>query len=261
VLALTLGLEWIGGKSASLSVAIVLLTVGFFCIIIYIFHAQRCEAPLIRLEVFRVRTFAIGIAGNMVARLGIGSIPFLVPLMVQVGLGYSADIAGMLLIAPAVGSLMTKTVVLRVLGRFGYRNTLLCLTLSIACIFACMGIQQPTWPISLLVIHLFVQGILMSGQFSAMNTITLGDLSNELASDGNSLLSVAQNLCQSFGVAISTVLLRLFSDSGSDLDALHATFFAVACITATSALVFMLLRPHDGSHLLKDSHSRQRHGE
>ena len=82
-----------------------------------------------------------------------------------------------------------------------------------------------------------------------MNTITLGDLPSEHASDGNSLLSVSQNLCISFGVAISTALLRLFSGSG-ELYALHATFIAVGLMTAASAFVFMLLKPQDGDHLL-----------
>lgn len=112
----------------------------------------------------------------MVARLGIGSIPFLVPLFLQVGLGYPADIAGLLMLAPAMASIMTKTVVLRVLGRFGYRNTLLFLTFSIAGVFMLTALQRPGWSMLPIVTQLFVQGMLMSGQFTAMNTITLGDV-------------------------------------------------------------------------------------
>ena len=250
VLALTAGVELTGGKSASLTPVFVLAGTGVLAGAAYVYHARRFPTPLISLKVFATRTFSVGIAGNMVARLGIGSIPFLVPLMLQVGLEYSADVAGLIMLAPALGSIMTKTVVLRLLKRFGYRHVLLFLTLAIAGIFMLMGLQQPGWPLSLLVVQLLVQGMLMSGQFTAMNTITLGYLPPEHASDGNSLLSVSQNLCISFGVAISTALLRFYSGGASELHALHSTFVTVALITAASAFVFMFLRPDDGDHLL-----------
>ena len=251
VLAMSGGLELTGGHGASPALACGLVVFGVAAIVLYVLHARRFRFPIINLKVFSTRTFSVGITGNIVARLGIGSIPFLVPLMLQVGLGYSADIAGLILIAPAVGSVMTKTVVLNILHRFGYRRTLLFLTLSIAAVFMCMSLQQPGWPLMLLVVQLFVQGMLMSGQFTSMNTITLGDLPAETASDGNSLLSVAQNLSVSFGVAVSTALLRVFSSSG-ELYALHATFIAVGLMTAVSAFIFMLLRPEDGAHLLSN---------
>ena len=254
VLCMSCGLELTGGHGASPVLAGALVVFGVFAVLLYVLHARRFRFPIINLKVFQTRTFCVGIAGNIVARLGIGSIPFLVPLMLQVGLGYSADIAGLILIAPAVGSVMTKTVVLRILHRFGYRRSLLFLTLSIAAVFMFMSLQQPGWPLALLVVQLFVQGMLMSGQFTSMNTITLGDLPAETASDGNSLLSVAQNLSVSFGVAISTAMLRIFSGSGGgDLHALHSTFIAVGLMTAASAFIFMLLRPEDGAHLLGKS--------
>lgn len=251
VLCLSSGLELTGGKNSSPVMAAVLITAGFLAVAVYVFHARRAKAPLISLAVFRTRTFRVGIAGNMVARLGIGSIPFLVPLMLQVGLGYSADVAGLIMLAPAVGSIMAKTVVLRMLARFGYRHVLLFLTLAIAGVFMLMALQQPGWPLSLLVIQLLVQGIFMSGQFTSMNTITLGELPPETASDGNSLLSVSQNLSISFGVAISTAMLRIFSGPSGELHALHCTFVAVGLMTAASAFVFMLLRPEDGANLLE----------
>ncbi len=250
VLLLTMGVEHTGGKTASAAMAVSMMAGGLVCIAAYVRHALRVQSPLISVKVFRIRTFSVGIAGNMAARLGIGSIPFLVPLMLQVGLNYPADVAGMLLLAPALGSLMGKTLVLRVLHRFGYRHTLMFFTISIGGVYMLMSIQQPGWSAFLLVVQLFVQGMLMSGQFTSMNTITLGELPHELASDGNSLHSVAQNLCLSFGVAISTALLRFFSGFSTPLQSLHSTFIAVGIITAASALVFMRLRPEDGAHML-----------
>lgn len=250
---MTAGLELTGGKTASPGLAVLLIALAFLCLTAYIVHARKAPFPLIRLGVFKIRTFSVGLAGNVVARLGIGSIPFLVPLFLQVGLGYPPDIAGMLMLAPAVASLMTKTFVLRVLSRFGFRRTLLFLTLSIGCVFAAASLQQPGWSLLPIIVQLFIQGMLMSAQFTAMNTITLGNIPPQMASDGNSLLSVSQNLCLSFGVAISTASLRLFSGSGTPLQALHSTFIAVGAMTAAAAFVFMLLRPEDGNRLLPSS--------
>lgn len=261
LLAMTAGLELAGGHASSTLGAVVLVAAGFAFLAGYVRHARRAPYPLIGLGVFKTRTFAVGIAGNVVARLGIGSIPFLVPLLLQVGLGYPADVAGLLLLPSALGSLLTKTFVLKVLYRVGYRRTLLFLTLSIGVVFALLSLQRPGWPLIVLVVPLFIQGMLMSAQFTAMNTITLGDLPPEHASDGNSLLSVTQNLSISFGVAISTAVLRVFSaSSGGPLPALRATFIAVGIITALAALVFILLRPHDGDNLLGTSHARNKSG-
>ena len=257
VLAVTASLELSGGHASSPLWALTLAAAGFVCMAGYVCHARRAPSPLIRLGMFRIRTFAVGLAGNMVARLGIGSIPFLVPLLLQVGLGYPADVAGLLLVPSALGSLLTKTFVLKVLYRFHYRRTLLFLTLSIGAVFALLSLQQPGWPVIFLVLPLFIQGMLMSAQFTSMNTITLGDLPAEYASDGNSLLSVSQNLSLSFGVAISTALLRIFSSSGgTPLEALHRTFIMVGILTALASFVFIRLRPDDGDRLLGSSHRR-----
>ena len=152
VISMTAGLELTGGKTSSPTLAATLIVLGFAAVALYVFHARRSPSPLIALKVFRTRTFRVGIAGNMVARLGTGSIPFLVPLMLQVGLGYSADVAGLIMLAPAIGSIMTKTVVLRLLHRFGYRHVLLFLTLAIAGMYLFMSLQRPGWPLTLLVI-------------------------------------------------------------------------------------------------------------
>ncbi len=249
LLCVTVGLEFSGGGSSGLAAA-AFYACGVLLLPAYVWHARRCAEPLIRLRVFAVRTFAIGISGNMVARLGIGAIPFLVPMLLQVGLGYPPDTAGFLLMSSAAGALLTKAVVLRVLHRLGYRRTLVMLTLVIASSLLIMGIIGPSWSIWCIAGFLFAQGVAMSAQFTSMNTITLADLKEDTASDGNSLLSVAQNLSVSFGVAISTVLLRVFSGTGSALSALHLTCMSVGVLTALAAMVFFMLRPEDGAHLL-----------
>ena len=253
LLCMTAGLECFG-SAASSWLGMAILCAGFACVPGYALYARRLDDPLIRLGVFSVRTFSVGIRGNAVARLGIGSIPFLAPMLLQVGLGFSPDASGDLLMASALGSLLTKTVVLRVLRRMGYRRTLLFLTLSIAFMLAALSLMEASWTAWGMAAFLFALGMLMSGQFTSMNTITLGDLDEGNASDGNSLLSVAQNLSVSFGVAISTALMRVFSGMGWDaLGALRGACISVGLLTAASALVFMRLRPGDGEHLIRSS--------
>ncbi len=252
LLCMTAGLEMSGGDSVLY--AVLLLCAGFACLPVYAVYAWRFPSALIRLGVFSVRTFSVGIAGNVVARLGIGSIPFLIPMLLQVGLGFSPEASGFLLMTSALGSLLTKTFVLRILRRLGYRRTLLSITLSIAVMLAALSLMAVSWTALGIAAFLFALGILMSGQFTSMNTITLGDLDEENASDGNSLLSVAQNLCVSFGVAISTALLRVYSSMGcEELGALRWTCVSVGMLTALAALVFMMLRKDDGAHLIRQA--------
>ncbi|MEI3455053.1 MAG: MFS transporter [Bilophila wadsworthia] len=193
----------------------------------------------------------MGIGGNILSRLGTGCVPFLMPLMLQVGLGYPALVAGAMMAPTAIGSITAKTFAMKILNRFGYRVTLTGVTVCIGLMIAQFALQTPTLPLWMLILPLFMLGMAMSTQFTAMNSITLGDLSTEDASTGNGLLSVTQQLSISFGVASSTVL-RFYNSfaSGTLLDHFHYTFITIGGITMMAAFVFMLLRKDDGDSLL-----------
>lgn len=246
------GLEVFGDRVGPDFLPPLLLGAGIVLFVLYIRHARRHPYPLIGLAVFRTRTFSVGIGGNVVSRLGTGCVPFLMPLMLQVGLGYPALVAGAMMAPTAVGSIAAKTFVMKVLNRFGYRATLTGVTLCIGLMIAQFALQTPSLSLWLLILPLFLLGMAMSTQFTAMNSITLGDLSAENASTGNSLLSVTQQLSISFGVASSTVVLRFFDSftPGSLLDHFHYTFITIGGITMLAAFVFLLLRPRDGDNLL-----------
>lgn len=252
LVAVSSGLEVFGDGVGPDVLAPALLAAGAVLLVLYVRHAKRRPNPLIGLGVFRTRTFSVGIGGNIVSRLGTGCVPFLMPLMLQVGLGYPALVAGAMMAPTAVGSIAAKTFVMKVLNRFGYRATLTGVTVCIGLMIAQFALQTPTLPLWLLILPLFLLGMAMSTQFTAMNSITLGDLSTENASTGNSLLSVTQQLSISFGVASSTVVLRFYNSfaSGSLLDHFHYTFITIGGITLLAAFVFMLLRRDDGDNLL-----------
>ncbi len=171
--------------------------------IIGLYPPRRHPIPLISLSLFKTRTFSVGIAGNLATRLGTGCVPFLMPLMLQVGFGYPALIAGCMMAPTALGSIIAKSTVTQVLRRLGYRKTLVGITVFIGLMIAQFSFQSPAMPIWMLVLPLFILGMAMSTQFTAMNTITLADLTDDNASSGNSVLAVTQQLSISLGVAIS----------------------------------------------------------
>ncbi|CAM6644874.1 putative transport protein HsrA [Leclercia adecarboxylata] len=236
--------------------SLVLFSSGILLFLLYIRHARRHPTPLISLSLFNTRTFSVGIAGNIASRLGTGCVPFLMPLMLQVGFGYPALIAGCMMAPTAVGSILAKSGVTQLLRRLGYRRTLVGVTVFIGVMIAQFSLQSAALPVWMLILPLFVLGMAMSIQFTSMNTITLADLSDENASGGNSMLAVTQQLSISLGVAVSAAVLRFYEgfDSNNTVEQFHSTFITMGVLTVVSALVFMLLKPKDGQNLIKERH-------
>ncbi|AXF61321.1 multidrug transporter subunit MdtD [Bacillus amyloliquefaciens] len=250
------GMELFGEKVVATWLAVTIILSGILLFLLYIRHARRHPTPLISLSLFNTRTFSVGIAGNIASRLGTGCVPFLMPLMLQVGFGYPALIAGCMMAPTAVGSILAKSGVTQLLRRLGYRRTLVGVTIFIGVMIAQFSLQSAALPVWMLILPLFVLGMAMSIQFTSMNTITLADLNDENASGGNSVLAVTQQLSISLGVAVSAAVLRFYEgfDSTNTVEQFHSTFITMGVLTVISALVFMLLKPKDGRNLIKDRH-------
>ncbi|MCL3274260.1 multidrug transporter subunit MdtD [Klebsiella pneumoniae] len=252
------GIELFGEKIVATWQALAVIAVSLLLLVAYVRHARRHPTPLISLSLFKTHTFSVGIAGNLATRLGTGCVPFLMPLMLQVGFGYPAIIAGCMIAPTATGSIIAKSTVTQVLRWFGYRKTLVGITVFIGLMIAQFSLQSPEMPLWMLLLPLFVLGMAMSTQFTAMNTITLADLTDDNASSGNSLLAVTQQLSISLGVAISAAVLRFYEgfDNASTVQQFHYTFITMGVITIISALMFMLLRAKDGRNLISERHKR-----
>lgn len=246
----------IGSAIFPLMVAVlaVMLLVGYY------YHAKYSEArngqqPLFGLDLFQVRTFRIGIVGNLLTRLGMSAIPFLLPLLLQVVLGYSPSEAGWLLAPIAVGALLTKPLVTRVLKRFGYRRTLVGNTLIIGLTIMLLSQIDQHTPVWLSVPLLIFMGACNSLQFSAMNTISIARLRPSQTSSGNSLLSVNQQLAISFGIGFGAMLLHLLTPARASLvqmqTAFSYSFVVLGLITIVSGLYFLRLHPKDGAGLYR----------
>lgn len=250
------GMELFGERIVASWIAFAIIGISILLLLAYIRHARRHPTPLISLSLFKTRTFSVGIAGNLATRLGTGCVPFLMPLMLQVGFGYPALIAGCMMAPTALGSILAKSTVTQVLRWLGYRKTLVGITLFIGVMIAQFSLQSPSMPIWMLILPLFVLGMAMSTQFTSMNTITLADLTDENASSGNSMLAVTQQLSISLGVAISAAVLRVYQgmEGSSTIEQFHYTFITMGGITVVSAFMFMLLKPKDGRNLIKERH-------
>jgi EmrB/QacA subfamily drug resistance transporter len=238
-------LDGLSGLGISHGVVLLLMVVGLVSLSGYVLSAARKTDPLFSLDLFRIRSFSIGILGNLFARIGSGSMPFLIPLYMQLCLAYSPLAAGVSMLPMPLAGILAKRLVSPLVLNFGYRNFLVTNTFLVGlgmASFALIGAGEPTW---VRVVHMFLFGVVNSMQFTAMNTLTLKDLGRTKASAGNTLYSMVQMVAMSFGVAAAGALLATFTHGGlvdapSDLvaRAFRWTFLCVGAITCTSAWIF-----------------------
>lgn len=251
MLLITIALEGLGELHMPHARVLVLLFAGAACLAAYWLRAARIPAPLFSPRLFHTRSFAVGICGNLFARLGSGALPFLLPLLLQVALGYSPAQAGMSMIPLAVGAMLVKPLAKGLLDRLGYRNLLIGNTALLGMLIAGLATVDADTPYPLLLAHLGLIGVGNSLQFTAMNTVTLIGLSNANASSGNSLLSVVVQLSMSLGVATAGALLGGFTVPGAQgAEVLHAfelTFLCLGGMSLAGAGIFLQLKRHDGS--------------
>lgn len=246
----TLAVEF-GSQTGRGMVGLVLAAVASVLIGAYIWHAKRRDKPLFPLSLFSIRTFRIGITGNLFTRLGISAVPFLLPLLLQVVFEYSPSQAGWLLAPIAVGAMGVKPFVSKIIQRYSYRKVLVINTLLLGVLIIILAqfsdASQWLWFIPLLT----MMGACNSMQFSAMNTITIGDLQGTQTSSGNSLMAVNQQLAISFGIAFGAALLTLLRErlQLDTLVAFQTTYWILGILTILSGLYFLRLKPEDGRGL------------
>ncbi len=232
---------------------LVLLVFGLASIVAYWLHAARVSAPLFSPALFKIQTLNIGLLGNLFSRLGSSCMPFLVPLMLQVSMGYAPSQAGVMMLPIAIAGIAMKRVATPLIRRWGYRRVLVSNTVLVGLTIASFSLMTPEQPIALRVLQLFFFGAVNSLQFTAMNTITLRDLDANLASSGSSLFSMVQMLAMSMGVAAAASVLTAFADvfagggtpSLGTLHTFQATFATMGIVTLASAIIFWNLPPDD----------------
>ncbi|KGH12573.1 major facilitator transporter [Comamonas thiooxydans] len=246
MVAISIALDGLSGMGLGMALVVVLMVFGLASLASYWMHALRVDEPLFAPGLFKVRSLRVGLLGNLFTRFGSGAAPFLIPLMLQVGLKMSPMNAGLMMLATVTGSMLVKRIAVRTVQRFGYKRVLQVNSVMLAVMLASFGLVVPGTPVWLLLVQLFIFGGFNSMQFSAMNSVTLKDMEGESASSGNSLLSMVQMLAMSMGVALAGALLTGFSDmwpahSDERMQAIRATFVTVALMTLAATLVFSQL--------------------
>jgi EmrB/QacA subfamily drug resistance transporter len=226
-------------------------------------HAIAAAHPLLRLALFRLRTFRSAVIGSFITRLGAGGIPFLLPLLYQVGLGYTPVQSAFLLMPQSVAAMALKPWMPRILGRFGYRNVLLANTILMGAaivLFATIGSGTPVFVIVGLAL---AYGGVASLQYTSMNTLAFAEVAAPDTSMASTLASTMQQMSLSFGVAAASLATAIFipdrfrSHPGEMLHGIHRALLVLGGMTVLSALVFRELKPDDGDNV---SRHRDGHG-
>jgi EmrB/QacA subfamily drug resistance transporter len=236
---------------ASLDITLMLL-LAVALLASYVRHAAHMRHPLLNLSLLKARTFRASVTGGFITRLGIGGMPFLQPLLYQIGLGFMAWQSGLLMMPSALAAMTMKVLSSRLLKKFGFRGVLVYNTFLMGATIGLYALVTPATPIVLLVALGLIQGFTNSLQFSAINSMVYADIEPEDSSMASALASSLQQMALSFGLAGGSLIAGWFlgghpqSDHTAVISALHGAFLTLGILTMFSSLFFRLLHPRDG---------------
>ena len=211
----------------------------------YFRRSVGAPAPLVDLRLLRIPSFRVAFVSGFATRLGVGGIYFLLTLLLQVGFGYSAIMAGLLQTPQAVAMILMRFFVGDIIKQLGYRRVLVVNTALSGLLIVLFATFAATTPVWLICVQVFLYGFVMSLQYSAMNTLGFIDLAPAQASMGSSITSAVQNLSMSLGIAFASVLMTAFLQAGADpahyVAAFRATMIILGVVTLASSLLFLRL--------------------
>jgi EmrB/QacA subfamily drug resistance transporter len=259
--ALMYSLESIGRNRVDWLVTGPLIAIGVAAAVLAVRHAFVSKKPLVDLSPFRVPSFAITVAGGVPFRAAISATPFLLPLMFQLAFGLDPLTSGLLLLAVFAGNLGMKPATNMVLGRFGFRPTIIWNgVLAMATIFAC-GLMTAQTPKVVIVAVLFLGGLARSMEFTTINALSFSDLDKARMSDANTLFSMLQQMGSALGVAGGAIMLRfaalvhagdaavITTATAPTTADFHFAFWAMALIGLAGIWHFRRLPPEAGAAL------------
>ncbi|WP_039914896.1 MFS transporter [Cellvibrio mixtus] len=233
----------------------ILLGLSLSLLACYGWHARHNPHPLLQLSLFKTRTFRVAVAGGFVTRLGLGGMPFLLPLFYQVGLGFPAWKSGLLMMPAAAAAMFMKVISIRVLKQFGYRTVLIANTLLIGFTIMLFAIVDSSTATQWIIAISLAQGFFNSLQYSSMNSMAYADVSTEEASMASTIASSLQQLSISFGLAFASIIAAWYLGAVSQSNqlavtsALHYAFLTLGGLTILSSLSFWSLRKNDGDNV------------
>jgi EmrB/QacA subfamily drug resistance transporter len=253
VAGLAFGCSVLGVGVVPWPLAAVLIAIGAVTFVFYLRHARRVPAPVLDFSLLALPTFRASLVGGFLFRMGIGALPFLLPLLLQVGLHFTPFQSGLTTFSSTVGAFTMKTVASRILKRFGFRPVLVVnAVISGAFLAACAWFSAAT-PFVLMFAILLVGGFFRSLQFTSTNVLAYAQVDERRMSRATALTAVGQQLSLSAGVALggATVELTVWSRAETSITAADfpPAFLLIALISAVSALIFARLPPDAGAEL------------
>jgi MFS family permease len=253
IAGLAFGLSVAGLNFLPWPIVTALVVTGAIFMIAYLVHARGTPQPALDLTLFRLPTFRASVFGGFLSRLGLGALPFLLPLMLQVGFGMTPFQSGMITFATALGAISVKVLTTTILRRFGFRSVLIFNSVTSAALLAACAAFTISTPTTVMLAVLLVGGFFRSLQFTSINTIAYAEVDARRVSKATALVTVGQQLSISAGVAVgalaveTTVALRGHATiQAADF---QPAFLVVAFVSACAAFVFMRLSHDAGAEL------------
>jgi EmrB/QacA subfamily drug resistance transporter len=245
------GIENVGRPTIPVLAIAGVLVAAFLLLAGFVRYAKTAASPAVDLTLFRLRTFRVGTLAGGICRVGLNGVPFLLPLMLQVGFGWSPIVSGTLTFVSALSALAVRPVSALLLRLFGFDRVLTWSAVFGAAIvagFALIGPETPRW---LIMAYVFVFGIARAAQFMTSNTLSYSDTPAAQLSRATSLGGVLQQLSVSFGVSIAAMLLGLVTLNGAPLtpEKFHIAFLLMAVIPLLGLPGFLKLQPEDGKQV------------
>jgi EmrB/QacA subfamily drug resistance transporter len=253
LLGLISGLSLIGRGMAPALEVTTQIVVSLVLLAFYARHARGAEDAILELKLLEIPTFFSGVVGGLIFRIGIGALPFLLPLLLQLGFGLTPFESGSLTFATAVGAIAMKFTASTALRWIGFRRTLIANALISGAFMASYALFTPATPHWLIFLALLAGGFFRSLEFTALNAISYADVDSPLMSRATSFASVSQQMSGAIGVAVAAVCIQIiqvgFGDATLVARDLSLAFVAVAAISSLSTFIFATLKPDAGSAL------------
>lgn len=250
---LIFGCEFASHGVASLTVTLVLFAVGIVAGTLYLFYAPRVPEPILDLSLMRIQTFRLAVIGGSLWRIAGGSLPFLMPLMMQLGFGKSAAASGAITFMSSAGSMVMKASAARILRRFGFRNTMIWNAVIATGLLASCAAFRPGWPQWGIYGLLLITGFFQSLQFTAYNTIAFDEIPPSRSSAAMSFYSTFQQLMLSLGICASATVLNVSISVAHHTQAavgdFSVAFLAVSAVSIFAAPLSARFDPRAGEEM------------
>ena len=256
-------LEVFGEHEIDATSAAILLAISLSLLVAFAWHARESAHPLLRLALFKIRTFRVSVVGGFITRLGIGGLPFLLPLLYQLGLGLPAWQSGLLMMPAALAAMGMKFFSVRVLRRFGFRRVLVVNTVMSGLTICAFSLVTPATPIPLIIGIGLAQGFFNSLQFTSLNSMAYSDIEPRDSSMAATIASTLQQMSMGFGLACGSLIAGWYlaglpqTDAVAVSSALHRAFLTLGGVTIVSSLSFWTLRAKDGENVSRGASATQ----